>query len=101
MDSSTYDYLHIAFMLAGSYTVFYKIYLENPFYNPIIQKLWAMMVAINMWTVLLLTFSKFLEGILFFGTIYAWIVGVPLLVLTVLRSEKYHFDLLLMNVNKV
>jgi hypothetical protein len=33
--------------------------------------------------------------------VYAWLVGVPFLLLTVLRSEKYHFELLLLNVSKV
>lgn len=48
-------------MLGGSYTIFWKIYLENPFYNKVIAKLWSILVAINLWTILLLTFSKFLE----------------------------------------
>jgi hypothetical protein len=47
-----------------------------------------MLAALHFWTVLLLTFSKFLEGILFYGTIYAWIAGLPLMVLAILRSEK-------------
>jgi predicted membrane channel-forming protein YqfA (hemolysin III family) len=36
MDSAVYDYLMIAIMLVGSYTIFWKIYLDNPFYNRII-----------------------------------------------------------------
>lgn len=61
MDSRVYDYLMIAIMLGGSYLVFLRVYLENPFYNRAIGKLWSIMVALNLWTVLLLTFSKFLE----------------------------------------
>jgi len=60
-----------------------------------------MLVALNMWGVTLLCFSKFLEGILFFGTVYAFLAGLPLMMLAVMRSEKQHYDLLLLNLNKV
>lgn len=43
----------------------------------------------------------FLEKIIFNGIIYAFISGLPLLILTVFRMEKLNFDLLLINHSKV
>lgn len=101
MTGRSYDYLMILMMMVGSLVVFWKIHVESPHNHIVIQKMWSMLVAMNMWGVTLLCFSKFLEGILFFGTVYAWMAGLPLMVLAVLRSEKHHYDLLLLNLNKV
>ena len=60
-----------------------------------------MLVALNLWGVTLICFAKFLEGVLFFGTIYAWLAGVPLMIAAIIKSEKLHYDLLLLNLNKV
>jgi hypothetical protein len=60
-----------------------------------------MLVAMNMWGVTLLCFAKFLEGVLFYGTVYAWLAGLPLMIIAIIRSEKMHYDLLLLNLNKV
>lgn len=60
-----------------------------------------MLVALNLWGVILICFAKFLEGVLFIGTVYAWIAGLPLMIAAIIKSEKLHYDLLLLNLNKV
>ncbi|CAD8157654.1 unnamed protein product [Paramecium octaurelia] len=101
MNGKSYEYLMILIMMIGSFTIFWKIHVEAPFNNMYVQKSWSMLVAMNMWGATLLCFSKFLEGVLFFGTIYAWLVGLPLMMIGILKSEKMHLDLLLLNLNKV
>ncbi|CAD8125809.1 unnamed protein product [Paramecium sonneborni] len=101
MNGKSYDYLMILIMLIGSFIIFWKIHIEQPFNNFYIQKAWSMLVALNLWGVILICFAKFLEGILFQGTIYAWIAGVPLMIAAIIKSDKLHYDLLLLNLNKV
>ncbi|CAD8075781.1 unnamed protein product [Paramecium primaurelia] len=101
MNGKNYDYLIILIMMVGSFTIFWKIHVEAPFNNMYIQKAWSMLVAMNMWGATLLCFAKFLEGVLFFGTVYAWLAGLPLMLIAIIRSEKLHYDLLLLNLNKV
>ncbi|CAD8075777.1 unnamed protein product [Paramecium primaurelia] len=96
-----YDYLFILIILVGSFTIFWKMHIENPHNNIYIAKMWSMLVSVNMWSVILLCFAKFLEGQLFFGTIYAWLSGLPLMIVAVLKTEKLNYDLLLTNLNKV
>ncbi|CAD8203560.1 unnamed protein product [Paramecium pentaurelia] len=101
MNGKNYDYLMILIMMVGSFTIFWKIHVEAPFNNMYVQKAWSMLVAMNMWGATLLCFAKFLEGVLFFGTVYAWLAGLPLMLIAIIRSEKMHYDLLLLNLNKV
>lgn len=54
-----------------------------------------------MWSALLLCFSKYLEENIFHGTVYAWLVGLPLMAIAVYNKQKYDYDLLLLNINKV
>lgn len=62
MVGRSYDYLFILIMLIGSFIVFWKLHIENPFNNIYIAKMWSMLVSVNMWSVILLCFAKFLEG---------------------------------------
>lgn len=101
MSGRNYDYLMILIMMVGSFTVFWKLHVESPFNNLYVQKSWSMLAAMNMWGVTLLCFAKFLEGVLFFGTVYAWLAGLPLMMIAIIRSDKMHYDLLLLNLNKV
>ncbi|CAD8162069.1 unnamed protein product [Paramecium octaurelia] len=101
MTGKNYDYLMILIMLIGSFIIFWKIHIEQPFNNLYIQKAWSMLVALNLWGVILICFAKFLEGVLFIGTVYAWLAGVPLMIAAIIKSEKLHYDLLLLNLNKV
>ncbi|CAD8157650.1 unnamed protein product [Paramecium octaurelia] len=101
MVGRSYDYLFILIITIGSFTIFWKMHIENPHNNVYIAKMWSMLVSVNMWSVILLCFAKFLEGQLFFGTIYAWMSGLPLMIVAVLKTEKLNYDLLLTNLNKV
>ncbi|CAK82689.1 unnamed protein product (macronuclear) [Paramecium tetraurelia] len=101
MVGRSHDYLFILIIMIGSFIIFWKMHIENPHNNIYIAKMWSMLVSVNMWSVILLCFAKFLEGQLFFGTIYAWLSGLPLMIVAVLKTEKLNYDLLLTNLNKV
>lgn len=58
-------------------------------------------MTLNVWGTLLLCCSKFLEGIIFNGILYAFVAGLPLLTLSIARIEKLNFDILLINHSKV
>lgn len=62
MVGRSYDYLFILILTIGSFTIFWKIHVEGPNFNYYMQKTWSVLVAVNMWGVILLCFAKFLEG---------------------------------------
>jgi len=41
-----------------------------------------------------------MENTLFSGTIMAWFVGIPFIILIILTNRDHRIDLLLINVNK-
>ncbi|CAD8168019.1 unnamed protein product [Paramecium pentaurelia] len=96
-----YQYLEIIIILIGSLILFKKFHIEQPFNSKIIQKCWSISVALNFWGILLLSCAKFLEQQYFNGIIYTFLVGLPILAVSILRIEKQNFDLLLINHTKV
>lgn len=60
-----------------------------------------MIIAINNWTCIMLAFSKILEDVIFRGTIYAWLLGIPLLIIIVIQNPEERVDLLLADNSKV
>jgi len=48
----------------------------------------------------MLAFSRILEDIIFKGTIYAWLLGIPLLSLIILQSPEERHDLLMIDPQK-
>ncbi|CAD8126292.1 unnamed protein product [Paramecium sonneborni] len=101
MVGKQYDYIFILIIVIGSFFVFWKMHVENPHYNKYIAKAWSILAAVNMWGVILLCFAKFLEGQLFFGTVYAWLFGLPFMIAAVFKADKLNYELLLTNLNKV
>ncbi|CAD8162073.1 unnamed protein product [Paramecium octaurelia] len=95
------DYIFIFILAIGSFLVFWIMHVENPHNNKHIAKAWSVLAAVNMWGVIILCFAKFLEGQLFFGTIYAWLFGLPFMIAAVLKADKLNYELLLTNLNKV
>lgn len=59
-----------------------------------------MVIAIHNWTCIMLVFSKILEDVIFRGTIYAWLLGIPLLVIIVIQNPEERIDLLLLDNTK-
>lgn len=59
-----------------------------------------MIIAINNWSCLMLIFSKILEEIIFRGTIYAWLLGIPLLIIIVIQNPEERLDLLMLDTTK-
>ena len=80
--------------------VFSKFHYSSPFYYEQTAKFWSILSALLVWTNLMLCFAKFLEATLFEGSILAWLVGSPILVMIILFDRKLKIDLLLINVNK-
>jgi hypothetical protein len=87
-------------ILGGSLMLFFKFHFNSPYYNETIAKFWSCLMAINLWTAIMLCFAKFMEGTLFEGSIVAWIIGIPFIILIVLTNRDHRVDYLLINVNK-
>jgi len=88
MVGKEFHYLLIALLLAGSLIVFAKFHYSSPYFNETMRRLWSSIAAINVWTMILLCFAIFLERKLFEGTIIAWIIGIPIIVLIVVNNKK-------------
>ena len=80
--------------------IFIKFHFNSPYYNASVARFWSCLMSVNLWTAIMLCFSKFMEGTLFEGCIMAWILGIPFIVMIVLTNRDHRIDLLLINVNK-
>lgn len=100
MNGDQYQYILLALILGGSTILFVKFHFNSPYYNEIIAKLWSALMSINLWTAMMLVFSKIMENTLFEGSIIAWMIGIPFIVLIVITNRDHRIDLLLINVNK-
>jgi hypothetical protein len=123
MHGSEYHYILLALILVGSLLIFIKFHFNTPFYNDFISQLWSSLCAINLWTAIMVCFAKviliqksnsvslyealksknlkFMENSLFQGSIIAWIIGIPFIILIVITNRDHRLDLLLLNVNKI
>ncbi|CAD8043447.1 unnamed protein product [Paramecium primaurelia] len=97
MNDKFYEYVHILIMLIGSFLVFWCFHVEKPYNNHIIQKSYSMLVTFHLWGVSMLCFAIYLEGVLFFGLIFSWMGGLPLLVITLLRPQNEQYEILMTN----
>lgn len=61
----------LALILIGSVVIFVKFYFNSPYHDEIIAKLWACIAAINLWTAVMVVFSRIMESTLFEGSIIA------------------------------
>ncbi|CAD8213536.1 unnamed protein product [Paramecium octaurelia] len=100
IDLDQFDYVAIYIILIGAFVTFYKLHIEQPFNHVAMQKISSVYAALMLWSALLICFSHYLEDIIFHGTIYAWLIGLPLIAFATSKKEKYLYDLLLMNINK-
>lgn len=94
------QYIQIIVIVMGSVVLYVYNYLNNSHNNLVIYKIKQITVSINIWTAIMLTFSKLLEGIIFKGTIYAWLLGIPLLVLIVVQNPEERYDLMMQDPQK-
>jgi len=95
-----FQVLLIALILIGSLILFMKFYFNSVYHNEIVSKLWSTILAVNLWTAVMLVFAKIMENTLFEGSIIAWLLGIPFVVLIILTNRDHRVDLLLINVNK-
>jgi len=95
-----FQVLLLAIILIGSLILFAKFYFNSSYHNEIVAKVWASIHAINLWTAVMLVFAKVMENTLFEGSIIAWLLGIPFVILIILTSRDHRIDLLLINVNK-
>ena len=86
-------------ILGGSHLLFRKFHLDAPYFNETIQKFWSCLISINLWTALMLTFSKFMENTLFEGSLMAWLTGIPFIIVILLSKRDYFCQTLLINLN--
>lgn len=100
MNGDQYQYILLALIFAGSAVLFVKFHFNPPYYNEIVAKLWSALMSINIWTAMMLIFSKIMEKTLFEGSIIAWLIGIPFIVLIIITNRDHRIDLLLINVNK-
>ena len=100
MRGEDYHYILLIFIIGGSLLIFFKFHFNSPYYNEKVAKLWSCLMSINLWTAIMLCFAKFMEGTLFEGSIVAWMIGVPFIILIVITNRDQRVDLLLINVNK-
>lgn len=56
-----------------------------------------MLSSFHLWGTSMLCFAKYLEGTLFFGVIYAWIGGIPFIIITLIRPQTDNYDILMTN----
>ena len=100
MESEVFDYFLVFQMLLGSFTILYYNHFKRPYNHKITQTLWSIIICINMWTVTLLAFALFLEGIFFYGLIYASLAGIPFIMYFILNVERREFEILMINPEK-
>ena len=100
MRGKDYHYIILIFILGGSLIIFFKFHFNSPYYNEKVAKVWSCLMSINLWTAIMICFAKFMEGTLFEGSLVAWIIGIPFIILIVITNRDHRIDLLLINVNK-
>ena len=59
-----------------------------------------MITAINLWTTSMLTFAKIMQNSTFKGSMAAWLIGIPFIILLTLSSKDHRLNLLLLPENK-
>jgi hypothetical protein len=95
-----FQVLLLALILIGSLILFVRFYFSSPYHNEIVAKVWSTLHALNLWTAVMLVFAKIMENTLFEGSIIAWLLGIPFVILIILTNRDHRIDLLLINVNK-
>ena len=100
LTGNQFQVILLAIVLIGSIVLFMKFYFNPPYHDEIIAKLWASIAAINLWTSAMVVFSRIMENTLFEGSVIAWLLGIPFIVLVILTNKDHRIDLLLINPNK-
>ena len=78
--------IQILIFLLGGLVTFYMIHSQKPFNHPYVSKYWSLLTTMNMWTCIMLMMAFLVEQIIFRGIIFAWIIGLPLIIFIVLWS---------------
>lgn len=95
-----YDFLFLFAMLVGSAVIFFKYYIDYPYYSSWFGVFWATLININLWTVIMAWFAKLIEEKLFSGTIYAYLIGLVFIIVITIQSRDHRMVYLLKDVNK-
>jgi hypothetical protein len=80
--------LFLGVYFIGALITFYLFHVSSPFYHTFVSKYWSFFSAVNLWTAILVIMAKLTEVKIFHGIIYAWIIGIPLLLLIVIWSPE-------------
>ncbi len=101
LDEKDYNIVIIVCMGLFSFVVYFQFQNYSPFYNENLEKLWQMISAINIWTIILLLFALIVEGIIFKGTIFTWFFCLPLILIIKASLRERDVKALLKNTNKL
>ncbi|CAD8110290.1 unnamed protein product [Paramecium sonneborni] len=93
LEQPKYTLIVILFQLVSSFTFFYGVNQQTPFYNTKIQKIWSIIAGVNFWTQLMLFYAYHLEGRFLQKTLVIWIVGIPFIIAILAMKELSYVDL--------
>ncbi|CAD8076309.1 unnamed protein product [Paramecium primaurelia] len=100
LETPRFSSLFLTIFTISSFFLFYQIHTEKPFYNKVVQKLWSIITALNMWTSIMLIFAYLLEGQYFRDVIWGWVGGIPLIIMIIINEQLFEVDLLSSNINR-
>ncbi|CAD8074840.1 unnamed protein product [Paramecium sonneborni] len=95
-----YTIIIILVFLTGSSLIFISAHLAQPYYDSLIQKMWSILSAVNLWTIIMMFYSYKFDGQTFQKTIQAWLIGIPLIIGILIFRQKHAVDLLEANLKK-
>lgn len=100
MNGTQFDYVLLTLIVGGSIILFFKFHFNSTYYNEYIAILWSLLMSLNLWTALMLFFSKIMNETIKEGSAIAWLLGIPFIIVISLISRDHRVDHLLINVNK-
>ncbi|CAD8110362.1 unnamed protein product [Paramecium sonneborni] len=100
LETPRFSSLLLTIFCLSSFFLFYQIHTEKPFYNKVVQKIWSIITAINLWTTIMMIFAYLLEGQYFRDVFWGWIGGIPLITLIIINEQIFEVDLLSSNINR-
>ncbi|CAD8153139.1 unnamed protein product [Paramecium pentaurelia] len=95
-----YTIIIIFVFLIGSSYIFISTHLEQPYYDNVIQKIWSISSAVNLWTIIMMFYSYKFDGQTFQKTVQAWLIGIPLIIGILAFRQQKTVDLFVANLKK-
>jgi hypothetical protein len=93
-------YILLAIILGGSLVIFIAFGVAHPYHQHGFQLMSASLAAITLWSAIMLCLAKLMEGQVFQGSVIAWMIGLPFIVVIILTNRDKQIESLIINVNK-